>query len=181
MKLRPTPGASMNIATYIKRPIYSFLQVVKKVLPITGNGAHQAAPPDRFRRRVAHALALKPRGAVWNDVLAVDRLAVALRVDWIARDVHPWNCDLPEKRQAELFAEQCLEDVDAAIPRLFEELPEVDILEIGVLKPDSKTRIIAGIVHRTELAGQVRSSLGMRLKTIGINYRYTDLKLEPIA
>jgi hypothetical protein len=172
----------MNIATRIRRLLHSFSMIVKRMLPVTGRlGARKAESPDRIRHRVAHALALKPRGAVWNDVLALDGLSVALRVDWIARDVHPWNGDLPEKRQAELFAQQCLEDVDAAIPRLFAQLPEVDILEIGVLERGSKARIIAGIVHRGELASQVRSSLGMRLKTIGINYRYTDLKLEPIA
>jgi len=87
-----------------------------------------------YRCRVAHGLALKPRGAVRNDVLAIKQLAVGLRVEWFARDTHPWDRDLPERRQAELFAQQCLEDVDAAIPRLFEGLPEIEVLEISVLE-----------------------------------------------
>jgi hypothetical protein len=64
---------------------------------------------------VVHALALTPRGAVPKDVLAIKSLVVGLRVEWFARDVHPWDRDLPERRKAELFAQQCLEDVDAAI------------------------------------------------------------------
>jgi hypothetical protein len=106
---------------------------------------------------------------------------VGLRVEWFARDVHPWDRDLPERRKAELFAQQCLEDVDAAIPRLFEQLPEIEVVEIGVLERASESKIIAGVVHRSDLNAQVGSSLGMRLKTIGINYRCADLRLEPIA
>jgi hypothetical protein len=99
----------------------------------------------------------------------------------LARDVHPWDHDLPERRRAELFAQQCLEDVDATIPRLFEQLPEIDTLEIRVLERESKTQIITGVVHRSDLATQVDSSLGMRLKTIGINYQCPNLILEPIV
>jgi hypothetical protein len=114
-------------------------------------------------------------------VLAVNGVVMSVRVEWFARDVHPWDSDLPEKRKAELFAQQCLEDVDAAIPRLFDQLPEIDVLEIEVLERSSKNKIIGGVVHRSDLATQVGSSLGMRLKTIGINYRCEDLRLEPIA
>ena len=128
-----------------------------------------------------HALALKPRGAVPKDVLAIKSLVVGLRVEWFAREVHPWDRDLPQRRQAELFAQQSLEDVDAVIPRLFEQLPEIDVVEIGVLERASESKIIAGVVHRSDLNAQVSSSLGMRLKTIGINYRCADLRFEPIA
>jgi len=172
----------MNVTSYTNRTTHSLLKIIKSALQVAGRtGVSNSAHSDRITRRVAHALALTPRGGVRNDVLAIDRLAVALHVQWFARDVHPWDSDLSERRRAELFAQQCLKDVDAAIPRLFEQLPEIDILEIGVLERDSKTRIIAGVVHRSDLAARAGSSLGMRLKTIGINYRCTDLKLEPIA
>jgi hypothetical protein len=131
--------------------------------------------------RVTGALKLAPRGAVPNDILVVDRFSVQLHVQWFARGVHPWDRDLPSTRQAELFAKQCLEDVDAAIPRLFEQLPEVDVLEIVVLEPGSNIRIIGGTVHRKDLLEQSGSSVGMRLRTIGINYRRTNLRFEAIA
>src|SRR5208282_3730896 len=124
---------------------------------------------------------LKPRGGIRNDVLVINRLAMRVRVEWFARDVHPWDSDLPERRKAELFAQQCLEDVDAAIPRLFAQLPEIDVLEIQVLERSTQNKIIAGVVDRGDLAAQAGSSSGMRLKTIGINFRCTDLRLEPIA
>lgn len=170
----------MNDTGYTKRSTHSLLKIIKRALAghvRFAKGAHS----DGITRRVAHALALKPRGAVPNDVLTISSLVVDLRVEWFARDVHPWDRDLPERRRAELFAQQCLKDVDAAIPRLFEQLPEIEVLEIGVLERNSKTRIIAGVVHRSDLAAHAGSSLGMRLKTIGINYRCTDLRLEPIA
>jgi hypothetical protein len=50
-----------------------------------------------------------------------------------------------------------------------------------VLERGSKSKLIAGVVHRSDLDAQVGSSLGMRLKTIGINYRCADLRLEPIS
>ncbi len=170
----------MNIIASTKRPVHSLLQVVKRVFRVRDLDAHKAARSGVITRRVAHALALTPRGGVKNDVLDLDRLALKVSVEWFARDVHPWDLDLPERRKAELFAQQCLEDVDAAIPRLFKELPEIEVLEIGVLERGSRARIIAGVVRRSDLAAQVGSSLGMRLKTIGIDYRCPDLRLEPI-
>ncbi len=172
----------MNDTIYTKRLIYSLLKMIKSALGVGGRvDAHKGAHSARITRRVARALALKSRGGVRNDVLPIDRLAVGLDVQWFARDVHPWDRDLPERRRAELFAQQCLEDVDAAIPRLFEQLPEIDVLEVGVLERGSKTKIVASVVRRSDLTGQGGSSLGMRLKTFGINYRCTDLRLEPIA
>ena len=171
----------MNVNLYINRPIRSLMKLIQSALHTADqSGAGEGVPSNRIGRRVASALALKSRGAVWNDVLSIEDLSVRLHVEWLARDVHPWDRDLPERRQAELFAQQCLEDVDAAIPRLFEQLPEIDVLEIGVLERGSKTRIIAGTIHRSDLVARESSSLGMRLRMIGINYQRTNLRFEPI-
>jgi hypothetical protein len=172
----------MTFSSYIKGTIHSLLKKSKSKFrdeaPVVE--PTKSAYPSGITRRVTRALAVKPRGAIRKDVLAINSLEVGLRVEWFARDVHPWDHDLPEKRKAELFAQQCLEDVDASIPRLFEQLPEIDVLEIKVLERASKSKIISGVIHRNNLDTQVGSSLGMRLKTIGINYRCTDLRLEPI-
>lgn len=166
----------MNVISHISRTIYSWLKNNK-----TTAQDNTCSHSERIARRTRHAVALEPRGAIRNDVLVINRLAMGLRVEWFARDIHPWDRDLPERRKAELFAKQCLEDVGAAIPRIFQELPEIDVLEVEVLERASKSKIIGGVVHRSDLDAQVGSSLGMRLKTIGINYRCADLKLEPIA
>jgi hypothetical protein len=171
----------VNYRTYTRRLVQSFLQIVKCAYQDGTAVVHKNAPTSEITRRVIRALAPTPRGAVPNDVLAINSLAVGLHVEWFARDVHPWDRDLSEKRKAELFTQQCLEDVDTAIPRLFEQLPEMDVLEIGVLERVSKSKIIAGVVRRCDLDAQVGSSLGMRLKTIGINYRRAELGLEPIS
>jgi hypothetical protein len=171
----------MNVNVYVSRSTRSLIKLIQRALHTAEQReAGKGAPSNRIVRRVASALAVKPRGAVWNDVLSIQDLSLRLHVEWLARDVHPWDRDLPERRQAELFAQQCLEDVDAAIPRLFEELPEIDVLEIGVLERGSKTRIIAGTTHRNDLVAQRCSSLGMRLRMIGINYHRTNLRFEPI-
>ena len=172
----------MNSKTYLTRALLPLTKAGRNLSDIANRGAvFNAAHSDYIKRQATRALSLKPRGAVRNDVLAITHLAVGLQVEWFARDIHPWDRDLPERRKAELFAQQCLEDVDAAIPRLFERLPEIDVLEIAVLERGSQKKIISGIVRRSDLAARIDSSLGMRLKTIGVTYRYTDLKLEPIA
>ncbi len=74
-------------------------------------------------REIARALSLQPRGGVAHDVLHLDALSLRLRVEWQARDVHPWDRDLSEHRQAQLFARQCLKDVDTAIARVFDRVP----------------------------------------------------------
>jgi hypothetical protein len=168
----------MNTNIHIRRSIRSLIRFIQSALKHARVG--KGATSNSTERRVASALTLKPRGAVRNDVLSIVNLSLRLDVEWLARDVHPWDRDLPERRQAELFAQQCLEDVDAAIPRLFEQLPEIDVLKIGVLERSSKTRIIAGAIHRSDLAAQHGSSLGMRLRTIGISYRRNNLRFEPI-
>jgi hypothetical protein len=131
-------------------------------------------------QRVHRALALPQRGGVAKDILLLKELFVHLRVEWFARDVHPWDRDLSKERQAELFTQQCLEDVDAAIPRLFNELPEIDVVEIGVLDRESNAKIITGVVNRENARASADLSLAMRLNALGVNYRRSNLRLEPI-
>jgi hypothetical protein len=172
----------MNLISYCRTLIDLSSSTIKHLLP-KGNGKAVArfANPNPMSRRIVAALKLAPRGAVPNDILAIDRFSIRLDVKWFARDVHPWDRDLPPRLQAELFTNQCLEDVEAVIPRLFEQLPEIDVLEIGVLQRDSSIRIVGGIVHRTDLVTQSGSSVGMRLRTLGINYRRAGLEFETIA
>ena len=139
-----------------------------------------ASRSDFIKRRVNRALALPLRGGVANDILMLKQLFVHLRVEWFARDVHPWDRDLSKERQAELFTQQCLEDVDSAIPRLFKELPEIDEIEIRVLDRESNAQIITGVINRENARASAGLSLGMRLNALGINYRRCNLRLEPI-
>jgi hypothetical protein len=172
----------MNLISYCHTLIDLSSSAIKHLLR-KGNGKAVArlANPNPMSHRIAAALKLAPRGAVRNDILVIDRFSIRLDVQWFARDVHPWNRDLPPCQQAELFTNQCLEDVEAVIPRLFEQLPEIDVLEIGVLQRGSRTRVMGGTIHRTDLVTQSGSSVGMRLRTLGINYRRTDSQFEAIA
>jgi hypothetical protein len=61
---------------------------------------------------VKRALALRPRGTIPNDVLALSNLRLSghcLQLEWRARDIHPWDRDLPDSLQAELFSIQALQ------------------------------------------------------------------------
>lgn len=128
---------------------------------------------------VRRALTLRPRGAVPNDVLILNNLILSghcLKLEWRARDIHPWNRDLPLAEQAELFGEQALQDTDVALIRLFRGLPEIEQIEFQVLKPDGFGDVIlAGIVDRERaLDPEQPLSLHMRLRMLGVTYQMAD-------
>jgi hypothetical protein len=125
-----------------------------------------------YRNRVKDALALHRRGEVRRDGLKLDNVCNRLEIRWRARDVHPWDRDLPTYERESVFAEQTLADTEAAIVRLFERLPHVDVIEINVLEPTSKNLIAEGTVHRSDLNSARRCllSVGMRLRELGMQY-----------
>lgn len=84
----------------------------------------------RLRNRVIKALTLAPRGAVPDDGPRVREMSLALRLEWHARDLHPWDCDLPADRRAELFTAELMAETIVAIRQTFERLAEVDVIEI---------------------------------------------------
>jgi hypothetical protein len=127
----------------------------------------------RYHHRVKKALALHLRGEARRDGLTVDNVSSRLEIRWRARDIHPWDRHLAGYETEVLFAEQALADTEAAVFRLFERLPEVDIIELSVLDPKSETLIAAGTVHRSDLivARPHLMSVGMRLREVGVRYR----------
>jgi hypothetical protein len=139
--------------------------------------------PHLFKRSVQQivrrALALRPRGAIPNDVPILTNLVLSghrLKLEWRARDVHPWDRDLPLAEQAELFSEQALQDTDVALIRLFQGLSEIEQIEFQVLKPDGFGDVIlAGVVDRERaLDPEQPLSLRMRLLMLGVTYQMAD-------
>ena len=128
----------------------------------------------RYHRRIKQALALHLRGEARNDGLTVDNVCSHLEIRWRARDIHPWDRHLAKYEKEVMFAEQVLLDTEAAVFRLFENLPEVDVLELRVLEPESETLIAAGIVHRSDISTTRCHllSVGMRLREIGVQYHF---------
>lgn len=127
---------------------------------------------------VSRALSLKPRGAIGNDGLVVQNLSAKLRVQLLARRIHPWDRDRPASERSELFVQQCLEDVSTAIPRLFRSMAEIDEMEITVLDPRDKSAIIAGVVTRMDALATNSLPAGMKLKAMGLAYGRTNSGFE---
>jgi hypothetical protein len=135
----------------------------------------------RLRCRVVRALALNRRGEARGDGLPLSRFNNRLEIEWRARQVHPWDRDLPPARVAQLFAEQCLDDTRAALERLFSALPEIDVIEFTVTHPVSRALIVAGSVTRRDIRDAKACSSGMRLKQLGVTYRLHDWQFEPLV
>jgi len=134
----------------------------------------------RLLKRVDRALRVPPRGGCADDRLILKRISTQLQVEWCARDVHPWDRDLPVERRDELFLEQCREDTVLAVQRMFARLAEVDVIEIRVIEPSPSARtILAGIVSRHDLAVVSRQrSPRMSLNLMGIHHETTDSSLR---
>jgi hypothetical protein len=103
----------------------------------------------KYRHRIEHALALQRRGEVRSDGLTLTAVSHHLEIEWCARYIHPWDRGCDRREQEDRFAEQSFADTDAALSRLFNALPDVDVIEFRVLHPDSHQRILAGTVGRT--------------------------------
>ena len=137
----------------------------------------------RLRKRVARTLALESRGGILDDRLALTKLSNYLEVEWCARDVHPWNQDLPAERKGELFVAQALKDTLTAIHRLFDDLTEVDTIHLRVLEPAPPHQaLLAGTVSRRDLLTARRlPSPAMGLKMLGIQYEVNDGSFERLT
>ena len=125
----------------------------------------------RYQRRIGHALALHLRGEARRDGLRLVGMCNRLEIQWRARDVHPWDRDLPPEVRASMFLEQCMADTEAAIFRLFEALPHVDVIELNVLGPTAGSVMMDGTVYRADLdKGGSLASVRMRLRNLGVSY-----------
>jgi hypothetical protein len=136
----------------------------------------------RYHRNLDRALALHLRGEVRTDGRTLNNVCNRLEVQWWARDIHPWDRDLTPETQMSLFAEQTLADTEAAIFRLFEALPQVDVIKLSVLGRGSEAPIISGTVHRSTLCTARRGlmSTGMRLRDLGVCYYLPGWQLQPL-
>jgi hypothetical protein len=135
----------------------------------------------RYRRRIEHVLALVGRGEVRCDGLRLNQVSNRLEIQWRARDIHPWDRDLPRERRAPIFVEQSLADTETAISRLFETFPELDVIDLSVLDPESEFTMIAGTIDRSAWTGNRRRvSLRMRLSDLGVRYRFPGALFEAL-
>jgi hypothetical protein len=100
-------------------------------------------------RKIQKSLSPQRRGEVRTDGLRLTQASFHLEIAWCARDVHPWDCGCEASERESIFTEQCFADSDAALSRLFCELPHLDVIDFIVFYPISSERILAGTVDRT--------------------------------
>jgi hypothetical protein len=134
-----------------------------------------------YRGRIGRVLARIGRGDVRRDGLRLNRICNRLEIQWRARDIHPWDRSLPLESSAAALVEQTLADTEAAIARLFEALPQVDVIDLTVLGPASETTVLAGTVHRSVLTDSRRLlSVRMRLRELGVDYRLSGSRFSGV-
>jgi hypothetical protein len=136
----------------------------------------------RYKRNIKRALALHRRGEVRKDGLTPISATTHCNIEWHARDIHPWDRGLlPPAQRAEAFVRQSLTDTEAALCRLFEALPQVDVLSVKVFDCTAENVIISGSVSRGDFAARDQHlAIGMRLLYLGLVYHSSGLLFEPI-
>ena len=130
--------------------------------------------------RVRHAVESRRHGVGRGGGLKLAALNTVLRVEWIARGIHPWEQNSGQDHKDRLFTEQCLDDTLAVIEQLFKEMPDLSALEIGVRREASEAPLLAGVVKRAQLEQAGHRAPGMKLKMIGIQFHVFNWKLEPL-
>lgn len=113
--------------------------------------------------------------------MKVEKLTNRLEIEWRARDVHPWDRHDPPDRRALLYVRQALSDTEAAIMRLFQGLPQLDVIAVRVLEHNSDRVIMAGTVYRSEPEPAAELSAGMRLWKRGVKYHSDGWVFEPLG
>ena len=135
----------------------------------------------RYRRGINRALALHLRREARRDGLKLRKLSHRLEIEWCAREIHPWDRNKPQHERAALYSQQSLADTESAITRLFEALPQVDVIDVTVLEHDSENVIMAGSVDRSAMGGDPGLSVGMRLWNCGITYHWDGYQFETLS
>ena len=135
----------------------------------------------RYRRGIDRALALHMRREARRAGLTLKRLSHRLEIEWCAREIHPWDRNKPEHERASLYSQQSLADTESAITRLFEAMPQVDVIDVTVREHDSENVIMAGSVDRSAAGGDPGLSVGMRLWNRGITYHWDGYQFEPLS
>ena len=129
-----------------------------------------------YRRRVEQALQLERRGEVRKDGLRLGKMQHRLEIRWQARDVHPWDRHLPRDTRRATFIEQSFLDTEAAIARLFEALPEIDLIDLCVTEPESGATMLSGTVDRIDFRNARQSpSVRMRLSEMGVSLESLEM------
>jgi hypothetical protein len=134
-----------------------------------------------LRRSITQALALN-RTEVRPDGLRAGEISLRLAISWRARDVHPWDHDLVGERRARRLMEQTFLDTEAALERLFVNLPEVDLIDFKVLETDVRKDgiLMSGSISRLDFETWHPSSTVMRLKLLGVHYKLVNLRFVPL-
>lgn len=133
-----------------------------------------------FWTKIERALALHKRGEARSDGLRLLSAKTILSIEWLARSIHPWDRDLPAAQAERVFTQQCLHDTSAALTRLFDEIPVLEAIEVRVRRVPSRPPIVFGTVRRDCLKNIDCPSIGMKLRTIGLSFKMTNLCLDEI-
>jgi hypothetical protein len=64
---------------------------------------------------------------------------------------------------------------------LFATLPDTDEIVLRVLDPTSGEPIVAGTVTRVEATAAAAGSVGMKLKSLGLDYRLANWQFESLG
>jgi hypothetical protein len=131
-----------------------------------------------FFAKIHRAMALHWRGEVRSDGLRLTAARTVLQIEWLARDLHPWDRDLPRARAQREFSAQCFDDTDAALTRLFNEIPVLDAIQVCIRREAADAPLLTGTVEREDFERNDPSPAAMKLRRFGLKFRMNNEGLD---
>jgi hypothetical protein len=123
-------------------------------------------------------MALHWRGEARCDGLRLTAARTVLQLEWLARDLHPWDRDLPRVRAHLEFSAQCFDDTEAAITRLFNEIPVLDAIEVCIRREAAQSPLLTGTVEREDFERIERAPAALKLRRVGLKFCMSNEGLE---
>jgi hypothetical protein len=132
---------------------------------------------SEFLRKVRYEMRFGELSRAPLKLLRLELCEHSAECEWLARESDPWDRELPVGIREQNQTFQALHDAIAIRELLFSSIPEIRLAEVCVYRqspPDSRELIITGSVNREDAPPPRVSSLVMRAKLYGLNFRLEE-------
>lgn len=138
---------------------------------------------SEFVRKVRYRMRFGELSRAPLKLLRVEVREHSAECEWLARASDPWDRDVPAETRGQNETFQALHDALTLRELLFSTIPEIRSAKVNVYRQtpwDLRELIITGAVSREDEPPPRVSSLVMRAKLYGLQFRLQDGVLGPL-
>ncbi|HKR85281.1 MAG TPA: hypothetical protein VJS37_14075 [Terriglobales bacterium] len=138
---------------------------------------------SEFVRKVRYRMRFGELSRAPLKLLRVEVREHSAECEWLARASDPWDRDVPAETRSKNETFQALHDALTVRELLFSTIPEIRSAKVNVYRQthwESRELVITGAVSREDEPPPRVSSLVMRAKLYGLQFRLQDGVLGPL-